>query len=711
MVPVITLCQGVTIQNGLKLVANGTISLVVNDGSIKNEGDFIPDSSTVFFDGGTGSVVTGSHQTDFFNITLRGTGTKTNNGNAAIYNKLSVEGSTVLDADGADNSKIFTLKSSDSMTAYVDKLTNGDIIGNVTVERFINTGTAAGQHAKSWQFLATPTSGQTYFQAWQESGTVPSGYGTWVTGTGSGFDVSTATPSLKYYDQQSGNWIGVTNTGSSLQNQLGYMLFVRGDRTVTTSNGLPNNTNMRSKGSLYTAFNPPPAVTVMPGKFQSFGNPYASRIDFETLYENSNGINNVFYVWDPKLNGNWNAGGYQTLSAVTGYVPVAGSATTNYPAGVPSPYIESGQAVFVQGNQTGGNINFNENCKVAGSRLVNRQVLTNRGLPANRQFLFTTLFTSTGMIADGNVVAFETGFGNDINELDAKKINNSGENFGLLRNGINLSVEAHDEIAVTDTVFFQMQNLKQQPYQLRFAPMNLPATLTAFLIDKSENTTTALSVSDSSFFDFSITSTATSYAADRFYIVFKKATVVPVTILTVTAKRNNDQSNQVSWKVENEINLEKYTIERSVDGRNFNDIGQVPARNNTGGSFNYEYRDALPLIPVGFYRIKAISHNGQIQLSNVVKVERENSISSISIYPNPATGNIIHLFFKNQKKGKYQVKLTNKAGQLIYQNRFYIDQPLIEKAINPAVVLTEGTYQLSVIAEDGTGWTEQVLVR
>lgn len=164
----------------------------------------------------------------------------------------------------------------------------------------------------------------------------PAGYGTWISGTGTGIDVTSATPSMKLYNATSGLWTGITNTGSSLQNKLGYMLFVRGDRTVTTYNAPANKTNMRSKGVLFTPSNPPLSVPVSANLFQSFGNPFASRIEFNKVYLQSTGINNVYYAWDPMLAGSYNLGGYQTISAVAGYMPTAGNETSYYPAGVPA---------------------------------------------------------------------------------------------------------------------------------------------------------------------------------------------------------------------------------------------------------------------------------------------------------------------------------------------------------------------------------------
>ncbi len=710
-IPFGNVAQVVNINNGVQVVANGNINLVVDNGALKNDGVFKADSSTVIFNGGANpAVITGSLPIVFFNLTFSGTGTKVNNTDASVLATLAVNGTTVVDADGISDNKPFTLKSSDTATANVDILTTGNIIGNVTVERYINIGTNAGQHAKSWQFLATPTTGQTYFQAWQEGGLTPAGFGTWVTGTGTGFDAVSALPSLKYYNPPTNSWIGITNTGDQLQNKLGYMLFIRGDRTVTTYNALPNNTNMRSKGVLFTPLNPPASVTVPANLYQSFGNPYASRIEFNKVYQASTGINDVFYVWDPKLNGTYNLGGYQTLSGITGYIPSAGSPTSYYQAGVPSPFIESGQAVFVFANAAGGNVHFNENCKVGGNRLVNKGPAINANSFPGRQFLFTSLFSNTGVIADGNIVAFQDGLGNELNEYDAEKIINAGENFGISRDGKILAVEARETIAENDTVFFHFQNLRQQSYQLRFAPLNISTTQTAFLIDRYNNNSTIINLSDSSIFNFTITADAGSANPDRFILVFKQLVIVPVIFVNIVAARNNDQTNTVTWKVTNETNILEYKIQRSANGLTFNDIGETSTVINTGGISTYQYVDAIPLPGINFYRIKAMENSGQTLYSAIVKIEPLNQPEGIIIYPNPVVDKLIHLSFTNQKKGHYSMELTNKVGQVIYRNSVYVNQNNFEEIIKLGKTMASGTYQLIITREDGTKFSKQVVV-
>ncbi len=635
-------------NNGVKniLLSSGTSVSVQNTGSLTIKGTYTNSGSTINNKGKW--VMAGSSASQSFPGTLATVSAmnqlEIKNPSGIIFNKsFSITGSLIPTSGSVNiNNVEITLKSSDTSTASVEVIQPASSIsytgaGAFIVERFINTGLAAGQHQKTWQFLSTPTTGQTIYQSWQESGTTPAGFGTWITGTGTGFDATTALPSLKYFNQAAVNWAPVSNTGDALVNKLGYMLFVRGDRTVTTFNGTPNNTVMRSKGQLFSPANPAPSVPVTANKYQTFGNPYASRIAFSSVFAASTGINDVFYVWDPKLAGSYNVGGYQTISGIAGYVPTVGTPPTGnpasdyYPAGVPSPYIESGQAVFVKGNGSGGNVNFNENVKANGSRLVNRPANTNDPI-ARRQFLFTTLFTNTGNIADGNIVAFEKGFGNVVNEQDAEKIMNGGENFGLMRNGSILAVEAHEPVRVTDTIFYNMNNLRRQPYQLRFAPVNMGTVVhQPFLTDRFTNIITPLSLTDSSFVDFNVTADAVSSAADRFFIVFK-----------MKGKQNFTQADNEIKRLED---ITKSTNDTEPDfQKQVISIYPNPV-------INQEINIDMKELPAGKYQYALYNSSGQLVVSGVFDYTQKYS----SVLIKPAV-DLAH--------GIYTLKLLNESTQV-----------------------------------------------
>ncbi len=689
--------KNIVLENATSITTSVNGQLTINGRYTNNGSEIANNGSWIMAGDSTGQTFPGTAAT----VTAMNNLEINNSSGITIDKSFAITG--VLTPTAGDinlNNDTITLRSTAAATASVAIIQPAASIsytgtGQFEVERFINTGTIAGngEHAKSWQLLATPVSGQTIFQSWQEAGLVPAGYGTWLTGTGTGFDVTTVGPSMKYFNVVGNTYTGVANTASPLQNPIGYFLFVRGDRTVTTYNGTPNNTTMRSKGIIFSPANPPPSVTVTANKFQSFGNPYPSRIEFSKVLAGSTGINDVFYAWDPKLS---TLGGWQTITGLTGYLPTPGNIPGSYyPAGDAVPFIESGQAVFVHGDALGGMVNFSEDCKAGGNRLVNRTA-NNRSAISNPQYLSTSLFTAAGLLADGNIVVFDDALYNGFDNNDVIKRMNDGENFGLVTQDSVLAVEARSLITAKDTIFFYMKNLQKQGYQLRLAPVNIVSMADAFLIDKFSNSSTQLSLTDSSFVDIVITNDPLSSQFDRFMIVFKMPTVVPVTFTDISATRYSERLIDVLWKVENEIAINRYEIERSTDGRGFVKIGTSNPTANNGGSTSYIHHDEHPLDQDNFYRIKSVNESGSIQYSRIVKVSSFKSLPGIIAYPNPVVDGKIYLHFNDIPPSSYVIKITNDLGQLVFKKEFEHVANQNIQLVNTNKNFAHGNYRLEI---------------
>lgn len=436
--------------------------------------------------------------------------------------------------------------------------------GRFIVERYIPTGTGPGQHAKSWQFLAVPTNdGQTVKQAWQEGAAVANGnpkpgYGTMITANtpsalALGFDAATTLasgPGMKTYNPATNGWTGIASTSIPIHNPKGYMIFVRGDRSVTGFTGptsVPVPTNLRTRGKLFVpGSNPAPVTNIPAGSFESIGNPYASAIDFLNINKPSApAVDDVFYVWDPLLPGanNLNLGGYQTISASNGYIPNPGG-TANYSNASAYTKIQSGQAFLMHATGAGGNVSFSEASKIAGSQMVYRSTARISPSPG-RHFLRIQLGNMAlgGRVSDAAVVAFDHGFSNEYEHHDALKLENGGENLGL-RNGDQwLAIEARRPVQRRDTVFLQSSNLRRQAYQFRFGPENMPAGLQAFLTDRYLGTTVPISMQDSTYYDFLVNNEPASANTDRFYIVFHRNGRQPQAWpLAETGKKSSSQA-------------------------------------------------------------------------------------------------------------------------------------------------------------------------
>ena len=628
-------------------------------------------SSTIRFNGTTPQLIGGNYGNAFYKI--------------SVENDLSVSPGLPVDVFGAvtyngaghhfTTNDQLTIKSTKENTAWVGDMTDNSISGKVTVERYISAH-------KAWRFLSIPTNtNQTIKSAWQESANANSdnpipGYGLQITGAGgppAGFDLATTLPSMKTFDPVSSNWLGIANTNSTtIKNNTGYMVFVRGDRTANAFNSPVTETVVRTKGELYTGLVGP--FQAVPGKLASIGNPYASPVDFTKLITTP-GIDTMFYVWDPFIKGYYNAGGFQTLSATNNWEPVPGGSLA-YPKSVPCSTIQSGQAFLVHATKVHAftpqnyEVYFQESSKVTGNGLVSfARPEGTTGVKAGRQFFKVSVFTgplATDVVADGNVVAFDANFINEHDAHDALKITAAGENFDIKNNGNLYVIDARKTITGGDTIYYNMTKLARQNYQLRFTPVNMDGNgLTAHLVDKYLNKTTAISLADSSFYNFSINAEAASASPDRFKIVFRTATVLPVEIIKLTAAVYGEDV-VLHWQVENETNMSRYEIERSEDGRLFTKIGEVPATNTGRGQ--YQFIDQEVLSGYRYYRIRSIGQDGRTTLSQVVRVKLENEAAGISVYPNRVKNGKIQIQMKNAAGGKYQLQLTNAAGQVVWKS-------------------------------------------
>ena len=296
------------------------------------------------------------------------------------------------------------------------------------------------------------------------------------------------------------------------------MLYVRGDRSVAPSGSIlgVNPTILRTKGTLHQGTLS--AMTIPSGNVNTVvGNLYASAIDFDNLIRS--GVNS-FKVWDPKLLGTYNLGGYQTFTAINGYDPIPGGGS--YGSGA-SSRIESGQA-FIVSSSAGGSIKFVEAAKTSASRNVFR---TSNNISQLKTRLFA-ISRGGSILADGNSVVFNDQ-GDDVDNNNVVKMKNSGENLSVW-NGVELAFEARRKLYQTDTISFRISNLKQQTYKLQFIAANLNASgLSAFLEDKYTGTKTPVSLRDTTNISFTVSAISASSANGRFRILFTSGTTLPVT--------------------------------------------------------------------------------------------------------------------------------------------------------------------------------------
>jgi hypothetical protein len=113
--------------------------------------------------------------------------------------------------------------------------------------------------------------------------------------------------------------------------------------------------------------------------------------------------------------------------------------------------------------------------------------------------------------------------------------------------------------------------------------------------------------------------------------------ILPVTITHFEAKQSGNRV-LASWTTAMEVNNRLFKLERSVDGKTFSTIAQVPAAGTGHSVTNYQKVDSFPLPGMNFYRLKQVDMDGKETLSEVVPVRFvAEAKKGAYIYPNPVT--------------------------------------------------------------------------
>lgn len=132
------------------------------------------------------------------------------------------------------------------------------------------------------------------------------------------------------------------------------------------------------------------------------------------------------------------------------------------------------------------------------------------------------------------------------------------------------------------------------------------------------------------------------------------AMVLPVKLTGFTAVRQNNKV-MLDWGTSSEKNFDHFNVQRSTDGKQYQDIALVFAGEETSGVRNYQYRDAVASnsAPVLFYRLQIVDRSGEISYSPVrmIRLDQATELAQISVAPNPVTDEL-HLTLPAAWQGK-----------------------------------------------------------
>jgi hypothetical protein len=136
---------------------------------------------------------------------------------------------------------------------------------------------------------------------------------------------------------------------------------------------------------------------------------------------------------------------------------------------------------------------------------------------------------------------------------------------------------------------------------------------------------------------------------------------LPIELLNFYA---NPEENSVllSWETASEINNDYFTLEKSVNGEVFYEIGKVPGAGNSTHTLSYDFVDTKPLSGISYYRLKQTDFDGQYSYSQPVPVNFNSRNFISSAFPNPASDKV---YISTDPETDYQIIIRNMEGREI----------------------------------------------
>jgi hypothetical protein len=179
--------------------------------------------------------------------------------------------------------------------------------------------------------------------------------------------------------------------------------------------------------------------------------------------------------------------------------------------------------------------------------------------------------------------------------------------------------------------------------------------------------------------------------------------ILPVVIADYGVVSANNAVN-VSWSTQQEMNSSYFSVERSADGKNWKEIGQVKAMGTSSVITKYNFKDIAPVNGAAHYRLKMIDLDAAFAYSDVKSI-RTDLNATVKVYPNPASD------FANitlaPASGNTTIRLLNMNGQVMIEKNVPVNSRLVSL---PLQQYSNGSYVISISGDNGTLQTIKLMV-
>lgn len=145
---------------------------------------------------------------------------------------------------------------------------------------------------------------------------------------------------------------------------------------------------------------------------------------------------------------------------------------------------------------------------------------------------------------------------------------------------------------------------------------------------------------------------------------------LPIQLASFKLKTNSN-TIRIYWSTASEENNDYFTIQRSPDGINYDDITTVSGAGNSTVALEYEFIDRSPIYGSSYYRLKQTDFDGTSETFAPVAVEFTSLIEGNLVFTNPINaGDDITIYTNTDSREELQLVIYSMLGEQLFNSSF-----------------------------------------
>lgn len=180
-----------------------------------------------------------------------------------------------------------------------------------------------------------------------------------------------------------------------------------------------------------------------------------------------------------------------------------------------------------------------------------------------------------------------------------------------------------------------------------------------------------------------------------------QSVTLPLDLLAFTAE-TIPENVRLRWTTVNEVDVDFFRLERTVDGRTFELVGIVRAGGTTSPGIRqqYDFTDSTPLAGTSLYRLTITDFDGSYEYSDLVEVSRGNTLATdeLVMYPNPiGASGTLHIVTKQMSDdAELEVDIYNLTGRRLLARTYRHTAGQVLNLVLGGERLPSGTYTIRI---------------